>query len=101
MVYEGTSKVHFLCLGIEFFLPVGGYVKTFYVFGIGRHAHSNVNERLFMQLTLEGLSHVHQIGEIIQVFSVAEVVLPEGVKVCLGVVDKKWKIMLISKFKND
>ena len=28
-------------------------------------------------------------------------VLPEGVKVCLGLVEQKWKILLISEFKND
>ena len=54
-----------------------------------------------MQLTLEGFSHFHQIGELLQVFSVAEVVLPEGLKVRLGVVERKWKIPLIFEFKND
>ena len=86
MGYEGTSKVHFLCLGVDFFLSVGGYVGQFYVFGVKNNAHSNVNERLFMHLTLERLSHVHQIGDLLQVFSVAELVLPERVKVRSGVV---------------
>ena len=54
-----------------------------------------------MQLTFEGFSHVNQIGELLQVFSVAEVVLPEGVKIRLGVVKRKWKIALIFEFKND
>ena len=54
-----------------------------------------------MQLTFEGFSHVGKIGELLQVFSVAEVVLPEGLKVCLGVVERKWKISLILEFKND
>ena len=73
-------------MGVEFFLPVGGYVGPVYVFSVRRHAHSNVNERLVMQLTLEGFSHVHQIGELLQVFSVSEMVLPEGIKVSFSIV---------------
>ena len=54
-----------------------------------------------MQLTFEGFIHVNQIGELLQVFSVAEVVLPEGVKVSLGLVERNWKIPLIFKLKKD
>ena len=54
-----------------------------------------------MQLTFEGFIHVNQIGELLQPFSVAEVVIPEGVKVCLGIVKRKWKIALIFEFKNE
>ena len=82
-------------------LPVGGYDVPLYAFGIRRHVHSNFNERLDMKLTFEGFNHVDQIGELLQVFSVTEVVLPEGVKVLIGSVERKWKISLIFKHEND